>query len=312
MYIEEVSFKEYQNIIKPYHVFANSEFSYINRHKCDSVFYLLFKNTKYRVGIIGGVKNGCFYSPFSAPYEGFSFIKNDVKISFIEDSLMELERWLQKKNITKIQITIPPLFYENKFIAKQLNVLFRYGYKTQSNDLNYYFDTSEFDDKYISKIWFTARNHLKNATKNNLSFFHCKNDLDKKEAYEVIKHNRKCKGFPLRMEFNDIAITDSVIKKDFFLLKTENNINIASAIIFYAKESEIAQVVYWGDNPEYSRLRPMNFLSYKLFEFYKTKNIKYIDIGTSSENSLPNYGLCEFKESIGCYIIPKYTFMKTI
>lgn len=312
MNIEEVNFKEYQNIIKPYHVFANSEFSYINKHKCDSVFYLLFKNTKYRAGIIGGIKDKCFYSPFSSPYEGFSFIKNDIKIRFIEDSLIELERWLQKKNITKIQITIPPLFYENKFIAKQLNVLFRHGYNIQSNDLNYYFDTSEFNDNYISKIWSSARNKLKTAFKNNLSLFHCKNDTDKKEAYNIIKYNRKDKGFPLRMKFDDIIMTDGIVKKDFFLLKTENNINIASAIIYYVKENEVVQVVYWGDKPKYSHLRTMNFLSYKIFEFYKIKNIKYIDIGTSSENSLPNYGLCEFKESIGCYIIPKYIFIKTI
>jgi len=38
--------------------------------------------------------------------------------------------------------------------------------------------------------------------------------------------------------------------------------------------------------------------------------MRYIDIGPSTENSIPNYGLCEFKESIGCDISPKYTFYK--
>ena len=41
-------------------------------------------------------------------------------------------------------------------------------------------------------------------------------------------------------------------------------------------------------------------------------NFKNVDIGPSTENSEPNYGLCEFKEGIGCKIVPKYTFSKEI
>ena len=65
-------------------------------------------------------------------------------------------------------------------------------------------------------------------------------------------------------------------------------------------------------NTKYSNLRPMNFLSYSIFKFYKDLGIRYIDVGPSTENSIPNYGLCEFKESIGCQIFPKYTLEKEI
>ena len=59
--------------------------------------------------------------------------------------------------------------------------------------------------------------------------------------------------------------------------------------------------------PKSNADRTMNFLSYKVLEYYKNTNIKYVDIGPSTEDSLPNYGLCEFKESIGCFIMPKFT-----
>ena len=52
----------------------------------------------------------------------------------------------------------------------------------------------------------------------------------------------------------------------------------------------------------------MNFLAYHVFNFYKKNGIKVIDIGPSTENSIPNHGLCEFKESIGCDISPKHSF----
>jgi hypothetical protein len=35
-----------------------------------------------------------------------------------------------------------------------------------------------------------------------------------------------------------------------------------------------------------------------------------VHIGIATENSVPNYGLCEFKESIGCKMAPKYTYYK--
>jgi hypothetical protein len=41
------------------------------------------------------------------------------------------------------------------------------------------------------------------------------------------------------------------------------------------------------------------------------KGMKFVDIGPSTENSIPNYGLCEFKESIGCTVVNKYSFKKT-
>jgi lipid II:glycine glycyltransferase (peptidoglycan interpeptide bridge formation enzyme) len=109
------------------------------------------------------------------------------------------------------------------------------------------------------------------------------------------------------MTWGQILETTSVIQADFFLAKNSMQQDIASAIVFHVREREIVQVIYWGDKPEYSEHKTMNYLSFKVFEYYKHAGFKYVDIGPSSENSLPNYGLCEFKESIGCFISPKIT-----
>ncbi|GHT22569.1 hypothetical protein AGMMS4957_12930 [Bacteroidia bacterium] len=57
-------------------------------------------------------------------------------------------------------------------------------------------------------------------------------------------------------------------------------------------------------------MKTMNFLSYKVFEYYKGAGINIVDIGTSTEEGIPNFGLCEFKESIRCFVDLKYTFRK--
>ena len=56
-------------------------------------------------------------------------------------------------------------------------------------------------------------------------------------------------------------------------------------------------------------LKSMNYLSYKIFEFYNSKGIEILDIGISTECGIPNYGLCEFKENIGCDASSRFTLI---
>ena len=100
----------------------------------------------------------------------------------------------------------------------------------------------------------------------------------------------------------DIATTDTsrrcIIPADFFLI-TYKNIDIAAAQIFLSS-TDICQLIYWGDLRDFAHLRPMNFLAYNIFKYYSMQNIGILDLGPSTESGVPNYGLCSFKESIGC------------
>lgn len=131
-----------------------------------------------------------------------------------------------------------------------------------------------------------------------------------KQAYDVIAQNRSERGFPLRMTWEQVLETIQLVKADFFLVKKEQT-SIAAAVVFHVADG-IVQVIYWGDLPQYAECKTMNFLSYRLFEHYKNQGVKMIDIGPSTEDSIPNYGLCEFKESIGCEVRIKTEFYKNL
>ncbi len=123
---------------------------------------------------------------------------------------------------------------------------------------------------------------------------------DSHKAYEVIAQNRSERGFPLRLTFEQLQETGTIIPIDYFLVSNPEN-NVAAAIVFHLSKT-IVRVVYWGDLPKFSELKTMNFLSYNVFQYYKEIQIPFIDIGHSTVDSVPNHGLCEFKESIGCSI----------
>lgn len=305
MEIVEVSQSGYASVIKSsFHVFGTAEFSGFNEDKCEKVHYLLFKDSKYRLGIIGGVRNNIFLSPFSAPFGGFSYVHEDVRLSYIEEAISVLIKWAKNLSYLAINITLPPFTYQESFLSKCFNCLVRSNFIISKVDLNYSFELVNLNENYIPNIWHNARKNLNRSFSANLNFSHCLDQEGKAEAYEIIRKNREIRGFPLRMSFELVMGTAGIVDANFFLLRNDSDASVASAIVFHVS-ADIVQVVYWGDLPDFSHLKTMNYLSFKVFEFYKLNNKRIVDIGPSTENSIPNYGLCEFKESIGCDIATK-------
>lgn len=308
MEVIEVDSKSFIDIFpKPYVIYSSGDFTNLNKEKAEQVFYLVFKDSKFRLGLIGGVKNGSFFSPFSAPFGALVYLRDDIQISMIESAIQLMLIWARDKNIKSINLTLPPTFYNETFISKQMNSLFTNKFVVSEIDLDYSYHLSGFNADYPSTIWPNARNKLKNALKYNLSFLKCTNNIQKEAAYDIIKANRQSRGYPLKLSWNQIEDTICIINADFFLVKSGDGNGIGSAIVFHSG-TDIVQVIYWGDLPEYAHMKTMNFLSFCIFNYYREQGIKIIDLGPSTDNSLPNYGLCEFKESIGCKVSSKLTF----
>ena len=298
---------EFKSIFpSPFHIFNDSYFSKINEYKCDKVIYLIFKDNKYRLGLIAGIRNNILESPFSAPFGGFTFIKEDVKIEIIEKAEFLLYNYCKRNNISAINIILQPLFYSQIFLSKYINVLFRNNYQITNVELDYYFELDKVDN-YIDSIWYNAKKNLLIAKKNNLTFDKV-NDLV--SVYEIIKQNRLSNNKPLNMTIENIKETMNVVSTDLFVCKLENT-PIASSIAFIVNENTV-YIPFWGDQPGFKNQKPMNFLSANIFEYYKGLGYMYLHIGISTEKSVPNYGLCDFKESIGSNITPKFMFSKSI
>lgn len=308
MEVLEVTPELYSTILKqPLFVYKKTDFNILNADKADSVHYLLLKDDHYRIGIIGGVKNKIFMSPFSAPYGGFSFIRKDIRLTYIDSALDCFLQWVKNKELDGIYITMPPFSYSETQLSKSINCLYRKSFKLAKIDLNYILYLDRFHKTYINQIWKEARNNLRKSFSNQLVFIQCKSYEEKTIAYDIIRQNKASNGFILHLTFSQIIQTAEIIDCDFFLVRDRYDLAVAAAIVYHVS-TEIVQVIYWGDLLEYRTLKCMNFLSYKIFEFYKEQGAKIVDLGPSTDDSQPNYGLCVFKESIGCEITPKFSF----
>ena len=224
MEIHELSHNDYKEAgIKPYHVFGSAHFNELNRSNCEELFYLGFKKGKFRLGFIGGSREKGLFSPFSAPFGGFSYISSDVRLQYIEDSIKSLKQWAVDKQFSSISITLPPSFYERDFISKQINCLWREGFEISKIELNHSFDLESFDDSYADNIRSNARKNLRIAFKAGLEFSLCTNVDEKMLAYDIIRQNRAGKGYPLRMTWKQINETAGLISADFFLVQSNTS-----------------------------------------------------------------------------------------
>jgi len=311
MRIVEAEHALYNKIVNnPYHVFNSADFNLLNNQKCEKLFFLLFEEQKYRLGLVAGLREGILNTPFSAPFGSYSHIGGKTNLTTLENAIDATEEFAREQKIKGIRHILPPLIYGDTFIAQLTNILYRKQYQMTNCDISHYFPLDKFDATYPKSLPRNARKNLAIALKSNLEFKVCDTENQKEKAYSIIKINRKAKAFPLRMSYDDIQATAKHVTADFFLVK-KNDDYISAAIVFRVAP-RIQQVIYWGDAPGFQEFKPMNFLSFKIFEHYKTQDLDFVDIGPSTEDSIPNYGLNDFKESIGCNISPKFTFFKRI
>lgn len=309
MGLEIISAEEYGQICDSFQYFYNSkEFHELNKDKTDKVIYMVFGGKRKKLALAIGIGEGEIKVPYSAPFGIFEKLQCHVRLEEIEEAITLIEEYGKRNKIHKIMFRLPPVFYDECFISKLQNVLLEKRYQVCC-DLNYqlYIQNMEYYNKSLLR---NAKKNLKNAMKQSFLFMHCENAGQRKEAYDVIAVNRRRKGYPLRMTYRQVEDTIQLTAHDFFLLKDEG-VNVASAVIFKVN-NDCYQVIYWGDIAGYEEKRPMNYLAYKIYEYYACSGIKVLDIGPSTENGIPNYGLCDFKESIGCRVSSKYTFIKKL
>lgn len=307
MQIERVAPDVFAQLYKPQHVFNTVDFAELNRAKADELHYLTVHDNKHRFGIVLGERGGTLRSPFSAPFGGFT-ANGTLTLERMEEAVDLLVAYA-KEHSMQLAVTLQPLVYDETELSKWVGVMAR-KMSVRCIDMNYHVDLADMDN-YEASIDRSARKNLHHAQKEPFELI--KLDSSKRSdvarAYEVIRCNREERGFPLRMTLEQVWQTVSrVVKADFWVLRL-NGADVAAAQIFYVAD-KVAQVVYWGDIRQYSAARPMNFLTHGLFCHYHNEGLRTLDIGPSTEDGIPNYGLCEFKENIGCRVSLKYSFTK--
>lgn len=307
--IEETKENYTRLLTAPFSAFERAEFCELNKGKVDELKYLIFNDGKNRFALAAGLRDGVVRLPFSASFSCFSCISKNSKIICCHEAVRALVEWAHRKGCRGIVFSLPPHCYAPAHLTYIYNALWGNGFALKDIEVNFEYLLENFRaDDYEMDIDPKARQKLRAARKNG---FHFEKTDDLDTVYDVIRRNREYRGFPLHMSLDDVRRTAAVLPADLFLLRDKEGVPAASALIYHVTDS-ILRVVYWGNTPESENLRPMNLLAFEVFRYYSLSPFKMIDIGHSTDDSVPNFGLCDFKQSVGCVSSPKFIFTRSL
>jgi hypothetical protein len=308
MNVESLTFQDYSSVQpETLVIYERPDFNLLNAAKSEQVQYLvLCDEGRRRFGLVAGVQDGMLKVPFSAPFSFISSFRKNNKVDSYQAAVAALLAYARAdSSIRQIRFTLPPALYGENDVSHLANALFANGFHVEQVDLNYHYNLDQFDDNYAQSIDIKARQKLRASLNAGLSFEEVTDDAGVAEAYAVIKDNRSAKGYPLRLSLEDVRRTVGIIPADFFIVR--DPLKPVAAAMVYHVAAGVVQVIYWGNVAGSDHLKPMNFLSFKVFEYYHACGCRIVDIGPATESSQPNVGLCDFKQGIGCVTTLKLT-----
>lgn len=283
-------------------VFSSQAFTDVNIGRAEAVrFFVGFDEGKPVAGIILGLRDGAWHCPFSAPF-GQIIWRSAPSLEHIYDFVSELADMLAGREIS---ITLPPAFYNPQALTPAYGILANFARKTYW-DFNYHYPLEHFPD-FEARLDRAARKNFHRAKEQGF-VFEATSDIAR--CYAVIKANRDSKGYPLAMSLGQVEATVrplGPVEADFFVMSRQGK-DVAAAMAYHVAEG-IVQIVYWGDAPGFSAMRPMNILPYHIFGHYYECGERIVDVGPSSSRGIPSVGLCRFKRSIGCELSLKPTMI---
>jgi len=314
-YVRRVSADEYEKLVSDKRVFFNEpRFTELNKDKADEVHYLiLMRENSARFGLIAGRVGTEMRTPFSAPYSYPVAIINESKQETIDAALSVFEGYCKAEGAESIRFIFPPFFYDEHLLSGWVNSFYRSGFEIQNLDINYALNLEKLnvdEDTYGKLITQKGRKGLRRAERSGLEIIHCKTEEEYKAAYETIQVGHESKGFPVKMSYDQLMDTMKLVEHDAFIVR-KDGVNIVAEVL-YRVNDRIVQGIYTGTHPNYMDCNGMNLLTWYTIKHYGEKGYKILDKAISTEDSIPNYGLCNFKESVGCERSLKYTFGKQL
>ena len=314
-HVKRVSANEYEAIVPDRRGFFNEpRFTKLNEHKADDVHYLILtRENSARYGLIAGRIGKEMRIPFSAPYSYPVAIINESKQETIDAALTVFEEYCKGENAESIRFIFPPLFYDEHLLSGWVNSFYRNSYAVENVDINYALNLEKLnvdEEAYEQLITQKGRKGLRKAERSGLEIVKCETEEDYKEAYQTIQIGHESKGFPVKLSYEQLMETLKLVEHDAFIVK-QGNKNIVAEVL-YRINDRIVQGIYTGTHPDYMDCNGMNLLTWYTIRYYGKMGYKILDKAISTEDSVPNYGLCNFKESVGCERSLKYTFRKKL
>jgi hypothetical protein len=230
----------------------------------------------------------------------------------VSDILDCLDMWLKEHGYGKAILKITSDLFSQEKTDLLEYLLWNRGYK-QYTELSSYIDFLSYSPDLLSNIKYTRKSDIKKCIKYSLEG----KFLDKPDEIEgfydilcgnLLKYDAKPvhtidELFDIKKRLNEAVLFYGIYDHDKM---------VAGAMLFFFKNSHTIHTQYFCAKQDIREYAPMTFLIYKLIEFSKTLDSKFLSFGISTEEKgrILNMGLIKAKEAYGAKFSLNRTFYK--
>ena len=187
MKVNRVGFEEFETGLKglnPLHAFNRPLFALLNNLWVDEIHFLLVTKVGVEFAAVFGERNGVLLSPWSAPFGGFAFKREDVPLEELNELIDAIGEYAERVACKTIEITFPPSFYANNFLSKIDFLFLNRGVKSIT-EINYHFDF-----EFHKNNNFRNKNFVRNFKKGDgMVLFLCSTNQEKSYRFGLPPSN---------------------------------------------------------------------------------------------------------------------------
>jgi hypothetical protein len=241
------------------------------------------------------VTPGVFRSPARGTFGALSHLPG-VTLDDLRAFISAISAYLQARGGKVLQVLLPPLEHDPADVSVQYFLFRADGFTESLVDLNY---AQRVDDQpFVEKVNYANRKRLNKCRRDG---FEVSAVVAERlpDVYATIAENRASHGYPMTMGEEPLRQMQQLFPDAVQLYACEHQGQMAAAAICLQLSRDVLYVFYWGDRPGYSQHSPVVLIADCLYHSCQARGIGLLDVGTSTLDLQPNFGLIHFKRALG-------------
>jgi hypothetical protein len=243
-------------------------------------------------------ERNAFVSPKRGTFGGlmvYASVDIEVLDRFVKLALLHLQTF----NPRQILIKLAPFSHDLALSSMMVNFLSRNNFLLAGHELNY--DMRVDQQPFFDRISYGNRKRIKKCIHEGY-FPECVDSSLMAQVYAVIEENRHRKGNQVSMTLAQLQLMVSTFPgriQLFAVWQSAGRQRMLASAVCIALSEEIFYVFYWGDVTGMDTMSPITLLAQCIYEYCQKHGFRLLDVGTSTLDGNPNYGLINFKQHLG-------------
>lgn len=238
---------------------------------------------------------GLWRSPARGTFAGFAF-QSDLRTENLFAFYDAVETTLKDQGSKRLEVLPAPMAHNPTSFANELYLLRARGYKMTHCDLNH---SLTVDARSLSdRMTYGNQKRLRKCQREGLEAVQLPLSA-LPDVYEALAVNRESNGHTMSMTVAQLQTMAVTFPDAIVLFGIEDGDHLAASAVCLWLSSTVLYVLYWGDRPGYSSLSPVVSLANAIYAYCQAQGAELLDVGTSTVDLDPNFGLIQFKRGLG-------------